>query len=714
MKKIIGVLLFLVMITSVIAQLEFYEGELVKVTPASDNPDVIYSFSEPLNENGEWQTQIGDKGEYKIVVNATYNNKTTTRELTLVINEKEVIETKEVAKKIVREGELVKLDLKATDEDGDELTYTFTEPLSEKGEWQTKEGDKGEYTTEITVSDGKSEITKKLLIVVKEVNNEPVVESFSPNNRTIVSSEREPITFTIKASDPDGDELEYQWIYDEEVVGEGTEFNFTPQFGDAGIHIVDVNIKDKGSIVTHEWNLFIKRTNRAPELYEIKDIFVKEGDLINLNPRANDPDKDKLIISVSGWINDTKYQTSFGDAGVYQVMVKVTDGKLEHSQNITITVSNKDRSPVIEDIPDVVIKEGSDVSFVVKASDPDGDTVGLIADNVPEGAAFINGEFSWSVDYDAVQGRKSWFRNFLRKIRLLKNEKTYPIMLIAKSNNLETRKAIYITVLDVNRKPSIELDPVITIDEGETIVFPKTGSDPDGDALRYYYVGAIESDTFETDFDSAGEYETVVGVTDGEFSDERKIKIEIMDINREPFIEEIKEQYVAENSTIEFDVVASDPDSDNVTVEVVDLPEGASFNNSKFTWTPGFGVVKENYEEFVVKFVASDEDTSFTRNMSIFVQDVNRKPKISYSPKTYITVKKGKPIIFEINATDSDGDDLDYIWQFSLFNKYNATRKMKRTFTKTGIKNVKVTVTDGKDEIVKKWKVKVVNKISKK
>ena len=118
-------------------------------------------------------------GERKIIEGVVENYSTLVKKA----REQKGMKQKEVAKKIVREGELVKLDLKATDEDGDELTYTFTEPLSEKGEWQTKEGDKGEYTTEITVSDGKSEITKKLLIVVKEVNNEPVVESFSPNNK---------------------------------------------------------------------------------------------------------------------------------------------------------------------------------------------------------------------------------------------------------------------------------------------------------------------------------------------------------------------------------------------------------------------------------------------------------------------------------------------------------------------------------------------------
>src|SRR3990167_2168547 len=40
------------------------------------------------------------------------------------------------------EGELVNFpSLRASDPDGDPITYTFSKPLNEKGEWRTKEGD---------------------------------------------------------------------------------------------------------------------------------------------------------------------------------------------------------------------------------------------------------------------------------------------------------------------------------------------------------------------------------------------------------------------------------------------------------------------------------------------------------------------------------------------------------------------------------------------
>ena len=55
----------------------------------------------------------------------------------------------------VNETELVNLKLTTVDLDEDELTYEFTEPLNETGQWQTTYGDYGNYIVNVSVSDGK-------------------------------------------------------------------------------------------------------------------------------------------------------------------------------------------------------------------------------------------------------------------------------------------------------------------------------------------------------------------------------------------------------------------------------------------------------------------------------------------------------------------------------------------------------------------------------
>ena len=51
----------------------------------------------------------------------------------------------------IEETEKLSLDLKTDDPDEDILTYSYTGPLNEYGEWQTTYGDAGEYSATITV-----------------------------------------------------------------------------------------------------------------------------------------------------------------------------------------------------------------------------------------------------------------------------------------------------------------------------------------------------------------------------------------------------------------------------------------------------------------------------------------------------------------------------------------------------------------------------------
>ena len=156
----------------------------------------------------------------------------------------------------VTEGDLVKLNLKATDPDGDELIYTFTAPLNSEGKWQTRMGDSGVFYPEITVSDGKTSIVKKIKLVVEPKNNKPVLQFIA----NVDVNEGETVTLNPKASDADGDRLTYTYS--------GWMTSNTKQTGykDAGTHKVTVSVSDGISIVSQEVTVTVKDVNRPPEL----------------------------------------------------------------------------------------------------------------------------------------------------------------------------------------------------------------------------------------------------------------------------------------------------------------------------------------------------------------------------------------------------------------------------------------------------------------
>src|SRR3989338_1574549 len=111
----------------------------------------------------------------------------------------------------VLETEKLSLNLNVDDPDADKLVYTFTNPLDEKGEWQTAYGDAGEYKATITVSDGVNEVSEDVAIIVHRKEESPIIERFSPKESSIMVNEGRKTKFSAQASDLNKDELIYTW-----------------------------------------------------------------------------------------------------------------------------------------------------------------------------------------------------------------------------------------------------------------------------------------------------------------------------------------------------------------------------------------------------------------------------------------------------------------------------------------------------------------------
>jgi hypothetical protein len=73
----------------------------------------------------------------------------------------------------VTENDFVDIDASAVDIDGNNLTFYYSEPLDENGEWQTAEGDAGNYTVIITVTDGHCEDVETFNLEVYKEPQEP-------------------------------------------------------------------------------------------------------------------------------------------------------------------------------------------------------------------------------------------------------------------------------------------------------------------------------------------------------------------------------------------------------------------------------------------------------------------------------------------------------------------------------------------------------------
>lgn len=156
----------------------------------------------------------------------------------------------------VNEGEVVKVNVKATDQDGDTLSYVFGSPLNSEGEWRTRIGDAGLYYSNIIVSDGKEDVTKKVRIVVQPENNRPELEVAS----RIEVDEGETVELNPRTYDADGDRLTVSYS------GWMTTDTKTASYQDSGEHIVQVSVTDGISTVSQDVTVVVNDVNRPPEV----------------------------------------------------------------------------------------------------------------------------------------------------------------------------------------------------------------------------------------------------------------------------------------------------------------------------------------------------------------------------------------------------------------------------------------------------------------
>jgi hypothetical protein len=188
-----------------------------------------------------------------------------------------------------------------------------------------------------------TEILKEPEVIKEEIKTTPVVESQGSVKEipTVKVTEGETVNFpNLKATDPDGDKIEYTFSKPMDEAGE-----WKTKVGDSGEYSVTITASDGTSLITQEVRIIVEELNRPPVLEKIADMVVSEGDTIKLSPKALDPEGKPLTITYSGWMTSDTKKLDFSSAGEYIVRVSVSDGTKDVTQDIKVTVQDVNRPP---------------------------------------------------------------------------------------------------------------------------------------------------------------------------------------------------------------------------------------------------------------------------------------------------------------------------------------------------------------------------------
>jgi len=190
---------------------------------------------------------------------------------TMLANHRPAITSLEAPERVLPSG-TCQIVCIASDSDGDDLSYNWSASggnISSSGasvNWTAPDSE-GFYDITVMVTDGRStEVMKQVTIIVR-ANISPSIDNLAANAEWVLLSGTIQVTCT--ASDPDGDELSYEWTATGgDISGTGAVVNWTaPE--EIGIYFVTVVVKDgHGSSATDSLSISVA-TGQPPIIEDL-------------------------------------------------------------------------------------------------------------------------------------------------------------------------------------------------------------------------------------------------------------------------------------------------------------------------------------------------------------------------------------------------------------------------------------------------------------
>lgn len=342
----------------------------------------------------------------------------------------------------------------------------------------------GEYpiTVQVTDSGGLTD-TETFRVQAREVDRLP------PNITPIedqATDEGQPLQFTVTATDPDSPASSLQFRLEAGAPLGATinattgDFAWTPTESQGpGTFSVSVTVTDEAGLTdTETVSITVREVNLPPQLDPIDDRAIDVGQTVMLNATASDPDLPANVLQFSlepGAPAGATIDSGTGEftwqpttPGERVLTVRVTDeGGLSDTESFLVSVRDIDRAPpILAAIGDQAVDEEQTLSLVVSATDADSPLDSLRFSLVTGAPAGLT--------VDGTTGQLTW----------TPAESDGPGMFdvtvqVEDDHGLTDTETFTIVVREVNRPPV--LNPISNrfVQEGESVSFVASATDPD-------------------------------------------------------------------------------------------------------------------------------------------------------------------------------------------------------------------------------------------
>ena len=565
------------------------------------------------------------------------------------------------------------------------------------------------YQVIVLVSDGSLSDSQALSVTVTNVNEAPAITSAT----TFSLAENGTAAALVSSTDPEVTPRSYA------IVGGADAARFTivaasgvlsfvaaPDYevpADAdmdNIYQVSVRASDGSLSDTQALSIAVTNLDEAPIITsngggDTATIGVAENATAVALVAASDPENSSRTFAIAGGADAAKFAIDAttgaltfiaapdfdapGDANAdnaYEVVVSASDGAFVDTQALSVVVGNVNEGPALVSGAGFAASENVLAAGVVRAADPDGDSLTYAIAGGADAAKFA---------IDAATGALSFIAapNF-EAPGDADGDNVYQVSVSASDGALTTSQAVTVTVGNVDEAPEIAGTAFGAVENG-LAAGTLAASDPDGATLSYAIIGGNDAARFAVDavtgalsfvtapnYEAPGDsdgnnvYEFVVRVSDGTLATVRAVTVTVANADEAPVISSQTVFTVYENATPAGAIMASDPESAPVTYAIGGGADAAGFaidaatGELSFLAAPNFEAAGDangdNLYEVIV--FANDGILTSSQAITVAVSNVNEAPTIT-SASTFSLAENGTAVA-TVTSTDPEGTARTY------------------------------------------------------
>ncbi|MBI2138555.1 hypothetical protein HYU13_03125 [Candidatus Woesearchaeota archaeon] len=249
---------------------------------------------------------------------------------------------------------------------------------------------------------------------------------------------------------------------------------------------------------------------------------------------------------------------------------------------------------------------------------------------------------------------------------------------------------------------------VLIVKETDLVSLQPKISDPDADVVKVSYTSPLdEKGQWQTAYGDAGEYTITVTATDSQLTTTQDVLVIVNKKEESPTIDSFSPSSenveAKEDSELDFSIEASDLNKDELSFAWSLDGDEVAVDTSAFTYKIDFDAAGSHELEATV----ADESAEVSRVWKLDVANVNRKPLLEELQD--ISVKETEEITIAPEASDPDGDEIEFSIGNEKFQKSDDGFSWLTTYDDAGTYEVSITASDGTDDIAQKITVTVEN-----